>query len=178
MKLFNIINPILWWRYLNLLYASILVDKEKYDKAETILKNHLRKCSVSEYHYYLLGKIYLQKKDYNMAAKCFSLAIQYNGFMDINKASAYFYLGLTYYESGNFNDAIPNFQMAIQIKNKLTFSKGTLISLPNLYCYLARSYKNLKQIGEAFESINKGLQYEPNNEALQRELTLLNFNYH
>lgn len=172
-RIVNFLNPILWWRYIILIKASSLVERRKYNKAKNILKNLLRKGSVSEYHYYLLGKIYLQDKDYDTAKECFEHSIQYNHSENIYKANTYFYLGLTYYESEDFENAVFNFEKAIKIKHVYRLFKNSVVTLSDLYCYLGRSYVKLNRIDTAFKTFNKGLQYEPNNESLQRELTLL-----
>ena len=52
-------------------------------------------------------------------------------------------------------------------------ARDVVISLPHVYCYLGRTYVNLDALEKAFEIFNRGLKYDPDNEALHRELTLL-----
>lgn len=173
-NLLDILNPFFWEHIYVYHRASCLIDRGKYEEAKEYLRNFLRKKHyVTEAHYYALGQTYLNSKDYDTAEECFLTSLRYNPFNNIYKANTYFYLGLVYYESDNFQNAVENFQKSIDIKEKLKIFRDMVMSLPNLYCYLGRAYAQLNDFDEAFRSINKGLSYESNNEALQRELTIL-----
>lgn len=170
-KFFNIY----YWIYFYVYYkSSDLINHKQYDKAIKLINAFLQKKKfATEAIYYELGRAYLEKKEYKLAAESFSISVQWNLCDDVYKSNTYFYLGLTYYESGNFQGAAENFQKSIHIKERLRIFRGIVISLPNLYCYLGRAYVKLGKPDEAFKIFNKGLEYEPNNDALQRELTIL-----
>lgn len=174
MPLSNIFKISAWKQFFLYLKAANMVDKEKYNEAKILLKNMLKKGAyVTEAHYYVLGKIYFFQKDYNTAEKCFLTSIENNCYHNIHKANTYCYLAHTYYEMKQYEKAIYNFKLAIELKERLKLFRDSVMNLPHLYCYLGRAYVELNNPEEAFKIFNKGLEYEPNNKALQRELTRL-----
>ena len=166
-----------FWQYL-FFYNKIerILKNNEYDSAITMLENYLKDklwCTVDIY--YLLGKAHYGKKNYEKAIKSFEAFLEYNEYNDIYKSNTLFYLGLSFDESDDYENAIKVFSEAIEIKKKmkLKIQRDIIISLPNLYCYLGRCYVNLDDKQTAFSVFNEGLKYEPDNEALHRELTLL-----
>lgn len=164
-----------WKGLLAYIKASNLVDREKYAEAINIINDLLenKKAYVIESHYYILGRAYLGIKDYEKAKQSFLISIENNPYNNIFKANTYFLSGLSYYELQDFNSAIKQFNRSLGIKEKVKFKRDFVISIPHIYCYLSRAYKKLGNKNKAVEMVNKGLKYEPANEALQRELTIL-----
>jgi tetratricopeptide (TPR) repeat protein len=172
---FNLFKISCWKSLLVNFYAIYLFDKEKYEKVISYLTTFLNneKNYITESHYYILGRAYLEIKDYGKARESFLVSLENDPSVNVYKANTYFLLGLTYYETKDFLRAIEQFQLAAEIKKDIKFKRDHVISLPHIYCYLARAYKNLDQRDKALEIVNRGLSYEPSNKALQRELTIL-----
>lgn len=170
----NFLRPNYWKYFYIYLRASSLVEKEQYDKTIKIIEDFLKKkVFATEAIYYVLGRAHLGKKNYKLAIESFNVAIEYNSSDDIYKANSRYFLGLAFFESEQALKAIEAFKKAIQIKKRIRFYRDAVISLPHIYCYLGRAYAKLDNLEEAYKSFNEGLKFEPNNKALQRELTLL-----
>lgn len=165
-----------FWRYLYVyLITERLIEKKRFEQAIRLIESYLEEKGiyVTETIYYTLGKAYFGINNYELAAESFLLSIEYNSKTDINKANTYFYLGLSQYELKQFEEALASFQKTINLKLTIKRNRDLVISLPNLFCYLGRCYIRINERQKAYLAFNEGLKYEPQNEALQRELTLL-----
>lgn len=163
-----------WLGVITCLKTSDLVDQEKYDEAISMLKKFLTKNGyATEAIYYDLGRAYFGKKNYQLSEDNFTAALMCNKTHNIFKANILSYLGIIYFQLRKFKQASESLLQAIEIKKETKMARNSVVSIPDLYCYLGRVYKHQGEIDKAFVVFNEGLKYEANNEALQRELTLL-----
>lgn len=154
--------------------AENLINKKFFVKAIDVIVKYLeKKRYTTESIYYLLGKAHYGNRNNQLAIDSFLYSIENNPNNDVYKANTYFYLGLVYFDCENYNEAKEFFNKAIKIKEIIKFQRDIVISLPDLYCYLGRCYNNLGQVQKAYKIFDQGLKYEPNNKALQRELSIV-----
>lgn len=171
------ILSIKFWQGLYIyLKADKLIDKKRFSDAINLLINLLEtKKYANEGIYYLLGKAYYGNKEYKLAIECFEISNDYNLKGQISRANTFFYLGMCFYELQDYKEAAKVFKASIDIKHKQKIKtfRDAVIGLGDLYCLLGRCYVRIQKIKEAQVFFNEGLKYDPNNQALMRELTLL-----
>ncbi len=115
--------------------AQMLIEQEKYQEAESILKK-LLKHSENDKIYFLFAEIYSVKSDVENAMKYYSMAIRLN-----DKNPQYFYkLGIIYSLKGFLKEAQDMFKRAVDIEHDNLLYNYTLA-----YSYFVNNELNYAQ---------------------------------
>ncbi len=139
-------------------YINYLLDKNRLDEAFQ-KSNELLTINPESYQAYNhLGIIMIQRNNFDQAEKYFVLAVKYNPKL----AQGYLNLGLVASYKKDTDAAIEYFRQAIKAKSDYM----------DAYICLAITFNNLGRSEQAAEICQAGLQIEPNNQVLQRQLKL------
>jgi tetratricopeptide (TPR) repeat protein len=98
--------------------AETYFIQKKFDMAEVLLQEELRKNPENAVAYAYLGDIFLEKKQYDGAMSLYRKAIELNG----SDARNYYQIGNIYYYKQQGDLAIENYRKANQMDPKLKFA--------------------------------------------------------
>jgi len=146
-------NDVILGNYINYLIGENRLD-EALQKSYELLKMDPQSYQAHNH----IGIIMIQRNDFDRAEKHFALAVKYNPKL----AQGYLNLGLVASYKKNTDAAIEYFKQAIQAKSDYM----------DAYICLAITFNNLDKPLQAAEICREGLQIEPNNQVLQRQLKL------
>ncbi len=137
--------------------------QRKFEMAEILLQESIKKNPENYKAYCYLGDIFLQKKKYNGALNLYKKAVD----LKPNVAENFFRLGQVYYYKKFGDLAIKNFQKALQLDSTLTF----------VYYHIGLSQlmlkRNKKLTIENWETFLRLAPEDPQYESIRRVIELL-----
>jgi len=92
--------------------------QKKFEMAEIMLQEVIKKNPENELAYSYLGDIFLKKKRYDGALKLYGRALEINS----SRAENYFRIGQVYYYKGMGEISIRNFKKAVDMDKKMKFA--------------------------------------------------------
>jgi tetratricopeptide (TPR) repeat protein len=137
--------------------------QRKFEMAELLLQEELKKNPENELAYSYLGDIFLSKKRYEPATTLYQKALDLNP----KNAENYFRLGQAYYHQNLANVAIQNFQKAYNIDKRVKFAH---YHLGLTYLILLREKKGTIRHWETYLKI---APEDPQYEKIRRAIELL-----
>ena len=145
------------------MFSGTLLAKEKYEMAELLLQEEIKKHPENGLAYSYLGDIFLFKKKYNGAINLYKKAINLN----TDPPTNYYRLGQIYYYKKLGQLSIENYQKSLALDNKNTFIYYQ-IGLTNLMIL-----RNKEKTIEKWETYLKLAPENPQYEKIHRVLELL-----
>jgi len=124
--------------------ALIFYNSGKFDNAEIICKELLKKNPESFELINLIGAIYLQQEKYDKAITQFKKAIEINS----THQGLFNNLGVALKKNNNFKDSIKYFEKAIELSQNFA----------EAYNNLGTVYKELNEFKKAYQNYNKAIE--------------------
>ena len=164
--------------------AQLLLDQNRYQDAETYIRQALEQDPDNDYTLGLLGRCFVNNRRYEEGIEVIRKAIA----IDPNNSFYFYLLGFAFYQKSESAAAKANLQKAIQLypyaaeyfgllahvlleEKKFEealdkASEGLALEADNITCLNARSValNKLKRAGEAFEAMDTALAHDPENE--------------
>ena len=162
-------------------YAEILVDQQKWDRAELVINQALERPDAGEYMdvYRVQAQVLETLGQYNLAISAYEKAIE----IEPNFTFLYLRVGANYrrlafgVQSRQGDEAArPVYEQSLDYFDKaVRINQQIGVKDPGPHLSIARTYSQLGEFFIAARNVQKALEYEPNNADIYGQLGLIYF---
>jgi tetratricopeptide (TPR) repeat protein len=153
-------KPLFWQGYHGI--ASIYIFQRKYDEAEKYIQKSISINPDFAGSYHNLGIIYVARNQPDKAMQYYKRALE----LDPTFFYSHYSLGRLYYNKGDYNNAKLHLETAAKQQPQQQQN-------PDIYVYLARTYKVMNNNTKAKEMAQRALEISPDNAEAQTLLKSL-----
>lgn len=162
-------------------YAEILVDEQKWDRAELVINQALERPDAAQYMdvYRVQAQVQETLGQYNLAISAYEKAIEIEPnftFLYLRVGANYRRLAFGVQSRQGDEAALPIYKQSLEYFDKaVRINQQIGVKDPGPHLSIARTYSQLGEFFIAARNVQKALEYEPNNADIYGQLGLIYF---